>query len=88
MGRSLFTGAVLFDGEAFIGGQAVLVENGEIAALLPVGEAVGAETIIELKGGVLAPGFIDAQVNGGGGAISFTLSNCSIADLSPSSVDQ
>ena len=73
MGRSLFTGAVLFDGEAFIDGQAVLVDDGGIAVLCPVGETVGeavdADTIIDLKGGVLAPGFIDAQVNGGGGVL-------------------
>jgi len=69
MGGSLFTGAVLFDGEAFVDGQAVLVENGAIAALIPRGQSVAADTIIELKGGVLAPGFIDAQVNGGGGVL-------------------
>ncbi len=69
MGRSLFTGAVIFDGEAFIDGQAVLVEDGVVAALCPIGESIGAETIMELQGGVLAPGFIDAQVNGGGGVL-------------------
>ena len=69
MGRSLFTGAVLFDGEAFLDGQAVLVEDGGVVALCPVSEAVAADTIIELNGGVLAPGFIDAQVNGGGGVL-------------------
>jgi len=69
MGRSLFKGAVIFDGEAFIDGQAVLVEDGVVAALCPVGESLGAETVIELQGGVLAPGFIDAQVNGGGGVL-------------------
>jgi N-acetylglucosamine-6-phosphate deacetylase len=69
MTRSLFTGAVLFDGDAFIDGQTVLVEDGIIAALWPEGGAVDADTVIELKGGVLAPGFIDAQVNGGGGVL-------------------
>ena len=73
MGRSLFTGAMLFDGEDFIDGHAVLVEDSGIVGLCPVGEitgeSIGADTIIELKGGVLAPGFIDAQVNGGGGVL-------------------
>ena len=69
MGRSLFTGAVLFDGEAFLDGQAVLVEDGGVVALCPVSEAVAADTIIELNGGVLATGFIDVQVNGGGGVL-------------------
>ena len=69
MGRSLFTGAVLFDGEAFIDGQTVLVEDGDVAALCPVRETVAADTIINLKGGVLAPSFVDAQVNGGGGVL-------------------
>ena len=73
MGRSLFTGAMLFDGEAFIDGHAVLVEDSGIVGLCPdgeiTGESIGADTIIDLKGGVLAPGFIDAQVNGGGGVL-------------------
>ena len=69
MGRSLFTGAVIFDGEAFIDGRAVLAEDGVIVSLLPASESVGADTIIDLQGGVLAPGFIDAQVNGGGGVL-------------------
>ena len=69
MGRSLFTGAVLFDGEAFLDGEAVLVEDGSVVALCPASEAVAADAIIELKGGVLAPGFIDVQVNGGGGVL-------------------
>ncbi|HSG95927.1 MAG TPA: N-acetylglucosamine-6-phosphate deacetylase, partial [Afifellaceae bacterium] len=69
MTRSLFTGAVIFDGEAFIDGQAVLVEDGAVAALCPASEAVDAGIVVELKGGVLAPGFIDVQVNGGGGVL-------------------
>ena len=69
MGLSLFTGANVFDGEAFIDGQAVLVEDGAIAALCPIGETVAADTIIDLEGGLLAPGFVDAQVNGGGGVL-------------------
>jgi len=63
MGVSLFTGADLFDGENFVEDQGVLVEDGGIVALCPAGEAVTADTLIELKGGLLAPGFIDAHVH-------------------------
>jgi N-acetylglucosamine-6-phosphate deacetylase len=69
MGRLLFTGAAIFDGKAFIDGQAVLVEDGSVVALCPASEAVDADIVVELKAGLLAPGFIDVQVNGGGGVL-------------------
>ena len=45
----------------------VVIENGLIAAVLPRGEGRGDRH--DLQGGVLAPGFIDTQVNGGGGVL-------------------
>lgn len=50
---------------------AVVVEDGRISALLPdaapqLGSAAGH---VDLGGGWLLPGFIDAQVNGGGGVL-------------------
>lgn len=70
MGFQLLRGARVFDGNRFHEQTAVLVEGGKIARLVQSGDALPVDTeIIDLQGGILAPGFIDAQVNGGGGAM-------------------
>lgn len=58
----------LFDGETLRGPRTVLIEAGRIAEILehtPPGVAV---TVLP-PGSVLAPGFVDVQVNGGGGVL-------------------
>lgn len=63
------TGARIFDGESFQDGMAVVVEGPRISQFVPEAElAVGVERRT-LAGGLLVPGFIDVQVNGGGGAL-------------------
>lgn len=53
----------------FADGLAVLIEGGKIAAVLPEA-AVPADTPSrDLGGRMLVPGFIDSQVNGGGGVL-------------------
>ncbi|OYX49029.1 MAG: N-acetylglucosamine-6-phosphate deacetylase [Alphaproteobacteria bacterium 32-64-14] len=54
----------LFDGETLRTGAAVVVEDGRISAVLDTAPADG----IRIDG-LLAPGFIDVQVNGGGGVL-------------------
>ncbi|MBB3391350.1 N-acetylglucosamine-6-phosphate deacetylase [Rhizobium sp. BK275] len=66
MTRKIFTGARIFDGERFHDERALIVKDGRIEAIvgrndLPEGQ------VVTLDGGVLSAGFIDAQVNGGGG---------------------
>lgn len=61
MGRVSFVGARVFDGAQFREG-AVVVEDGVVAGF---GAAEG--QVVDLGGGVLAPGFLDLQVNGSGG---------------------
>lgn len=63
---AIFTGAALFDGETLRDGLALVVADGRVAALVPEAEAPEGDRV-PLAGGVLAPGFIDLQVNGGGG---------------------
>ena len=61
-------GARVFDGERMRDGTAVVLESGRIAELRPV---AGLPSGIERRSvaGLLAPGFIDVQVNGGGGVL-------------------
>jgi N-acetylglucosamine-6-phosphate deacetylase len=68
MGRSVFHGASVFDGARLHAGAALVVEDGRVAAIIPPDEAP-AGVGVQLDGGVLAPGFVDLQVNGGGGVL-------------------
>ena len=67
--RKVFFGARLFDGEAMIDDAALVVEDGAIVALTPVAERPRDARSHDLGGGVLSPGLIDWQVNGGGGVL-------------------
>lgn len=65
----VFFGARLFDGDRFFDDHALVVEGGRVRALVDVGERPRGGEQIDCGGGVLAPGLIDWQVNGGGGVL-------------------
>ena len=69
MDRKAFVGARVFDGESLHSGKALLLRSGLVEGL--VDEAAIAPEVqrCELPGGIISPGFIDAQVNGGGGVM-------------------
>jgi len=50
-------------------GRNLLVRDGRIEAIVGAREIVGADQTIDLEGHLLTPGFIDTQVNGGGGVL-------------------
>ena len=66
MASLALTNARVFDGSDFQNKQTVLVEDGLIAA---VGASSNADEQLDLDGDLIAPGFIDLQVNGGGGVL-------------------
>ncbi|HZP20395.1 MAG TPA: N-acetylglucosamine-6-phosphate deacetylase [Bauldia sp.] len=68
MAMTALTGARVFDGTRLVDGQAVLLDGARIAGVLAARDipAGAARRRIE---GLLAPGFIDTQVNGGGGVL-------------------
>jgi N-acetylglucosamine-6-phosphate deacetylase len=63
------TGARVFDGESIHGGLAVVIDGPRIVDVGPEHALAPDIDRRPLHGGLLAPGFIDVQVNGGGGAL-------------------
>jgi N-acetylglucosamine-6-phosphate deacetylase len=68
MVTALVNGRVLRAG-ALRDGEAVLLDDERIAAIVPSGEVPADATRQDLDGAMLLPGFIDTQVNGGGGVL-------------------
>lgn len=68
MTKTALTGARVFDGAVLHENAAVLLSDGCFEAIVPAAEAQGVN-ITDLGGGILSPGFVDVQVNGGGGVL-------------------
>ncbi len=68
MAKVLTNARVLLD-QGFESGLAVLIEDERIAAVAAPDEMPAAAARIDLDGARLVPGFIDVQVNGGGGVL-------------------
>ncbi len=68
MSAVALVGARILDGETMRDGQAVVLDGARIVAVVPDAE-IPAGTATQLVEGLLVPGFIDVQVNGGGGVL-------------------
>jgi N-acetylglucosamine-6-phosphate deacetylase len=68
MATALVNGRVLLDG-SFAHGKAILIDDDRISAVVAQGDVPTDTQQHDLAGGLLVPGFIDTQVNGGGGAL-------------------
>ena len=67
--RRLLAGARLFTGEAMLDDHALLIEGADILDIVPNHSGGSAERVQLPEAGLLAPGLIDLQVNGGGGVL-------------------
>ncbi len=68
MAEVALLGARVFDGDRFVEDHAVVLDRDRIAALVPA-DRLPAGIATRSVAGTLAPGFIDVQVNGGGGVL-------------------
>jgi N-acetylglucosamine-6-phosphate deacetylase len=68
--RTALANGRILAGERIVTGQTVLLADGRIeAVVLPTDQRCRDADSVDLGGRILLPGFIDVQVNGGGGAL-------------------
>jgi len=68
--RTALVNGRILAGERIISGQTVLLAQGRIEAVVPAADPRCHDAgIVDLEGQLLLPGFIDVQVNGGGGVL-------------------
>jgi len=63
------TGARIFDGDLWHEHHALVIEGGKVAAIAPLRDVPAEARIVPMDGLSLVPGFVDLQVNGGGGVL-------------------
>ncbi|NDV18693.1 N-acetylglucosamine-6-phosphate deacetylase [Pseudodesulfovibrio sp. JC047] len=67
--RTYLTNCRVFTGETLYDGLSVEIEDGRVVGLIAECGMAGGVEVVDLGGNLLAPGFIDVQVNGGGGVL-------------------
>ena len=65
--KTAYTGARIYHRDVLLEGHALLVENDKTLAVAATGDIPADATVHRLAGGILTPGFIETQANGGGG---------------------
>ncbi len=64
-----FTGGPIFDGDKMLEGYAARFVGGKLESVLPDDQLPSEEVVEDLSGDILSPGYVDLQVNGGGGVM-------------------
>ena len=67
--RTALSAERIFDGAAWHAGCAVLCSGAEIEAVVALADLPDDAPVQQLSPGILVPGFVDLQVNGGGGVL-------------------
>ena len=81
MSRTVFTNGAVFDGHHYRPAGSVVVADGRIVAVDDAGDAgTGPATEVDLAGGLVAPGFIDAHVHAVQGGLERI--RCDLAEAS------
>lgn len=65
---TVYSGARIFDGTTLFCDHVLVIKEDRIAAIMPAAAAPAGQHVA-LAGGILAPGLLDLQVNGGGGVM-------------------
>lgn len=63
------TNTTIFTGEQMLEGRCALVQDGRVIGLAPDSEVPPGAGLFDLEGALLAPAFIDLQINGGHGML-------------------
>ena len=69
MNKRAYIGADIFDGSIYHANSALLTDGNIVVGIEPLDNIPAGMSMVNLNGGLLTPGFIDLQVNGGGGAL-------------------
>ena len=67
--KKSFVGATIFDGFKRHLNAALIIKNSKVVEIIPEEKVDPSTDQIVLAGGLLTPGFVDLQVNGGGGVL-------------------
>lgn len=67
--RTAISGARIFDGQVWHDNHVLLIDGGAVSGISPDGNLPPETRIVKAEGRLLVPGFIDLQVNGGGGVM-------------------
>lgn len=64
-----YQNATIFNGDTLLHNHSLLVDNGVTTAIVPDQAIPDTAKIIVLDGGILSPGYVETQANGGGGVL-------------------
>ena len=82
MGMKALTNARIFDGETILQGKAVMIEGGLIVDIVNTDSLPDGSDSTDLNDNLLVPGFVDVQVNGGGGVmVDGAITNGGLAEI-------
>jgi len=69
MERKVYRADAVFDGARMLPGHALVVADGHVDSIVALADLPRDARAVALGAGTIAPGFVDLQVNGGGGAL-------------------